>query len=254
YLAAVRAWHIIQGWPPPLSATDHDRINWSLRGLINMQGARKRPIRPPITIPMLHALKAALDLSDPFDASLWAMAACSFWGLMRFGEVSVTARSAFDTEKHITRGDVFVGQDQDGNPYARLNLPSAKTAKPGEIQSIFLVEQGDLCPLEALSTLSSVVPASASDPLFSWRDKKGTIRPMVKPAAIGRINTILSAHGWGTTFGHSFRIGGASYFLALGVDPEIVCIHGRWRSLAYKVYVRAFELVASRHLRRPLTA
>ena len=38
YLAAIRAWHIAQGWPPPLSDTHHDRINWSLRGLENLQG------------------------------------------------------------------------------------------------------------------------------------------------------------------------------------------------------------------------
>ncbi|KIJ48733.1 hypothetical protein M422DRAFT_109094, partial [Sphaerobolus stellatus SS14] len=48
--------------------------------------------------------------------------------------------------------------------------------------------------------------------------------------------------------GHSFRIGGASYFLAQKVDPEIVQIAGRWRSLAYETYIRAFELTASRHL------
>ena len=53
YLAAVRAWHIAQGWPPPLADEDHDRINWSLRGLENIQGNRKRPLRPPITISML---------------------------------------------------------------------------------------------------------------------------------------------------------------------------------------------------------
>lgn len=47
YLAAIRAWHIVQGWPPPLSDDDQDRISWSLRGLENMQGSRKRPIRPP---------------------------------------------------------------------------------------------------------------------------------------------------------------------------------------------------------------
>ena len=32
------------------------------------------------------------------------------------------------------------------------------------------------------------------------------------------------------------------------VNPEIVRIAGRWRSLAYEVYIRAFEQVASRHL------
>lgn len=249
YLAAVRAWHIAQGWPPPLSDSDHERINWSLRGIANACGSRKRPIRPPVTLPMLRALKSQLVLTKPFDACIWAMALCAFWGLMRFGEVSVTSRGAFQPAKHLTRHDVFSGRDANGQPYARLDLPSAKTAKPGEIQSIFLVEQGDLCPLDALRNLSRVVPASASDPLFSWIDRFGEVRPMVKSAAIHHINSILEPFGWGTSFGHSFRIGGASYFLALGVEAEIIRIHGRWRSLAYEVYIRAFELVASRHLR-----
>jgi hypothetical protein len=71
---------------------------------------------------------------------------------------------------------------------------------------------------------------------------------MVKAKAIAHINSILSVRGWGTAFGHSFRIGGASFYLSQKVDPEIVCIAGRWRSLAYEAYIRAFEQVASRHL------
>ncbi|KIJ42976.1 hypothetical protein M422DRAFT_170431, partial [Sphaerobolus stellatus SS14] len=51
--------------------------------------------------------------------------------------------------------------------------------------------------------------------------------------------------GWGTTFGHSFRIGGASYYLAQKVNPEIIRIAGRWRSMAYETYIRAFEQTAS---------
>ena len=71
---------------------------------------------------------------------------------------------------------------------------------------------------------------------------------MVKTKAINHINTILKAWGWGTAFGHSFRIGGATFYLSQKVDPEIVRIAGRWRSLAYEAYIRAFEHVASRHL------
>lgn len=249
YLSAVRAWHIAQGWPAPLSGDDHDQINWSLRGLVNLQGSQKRPVRPPVTLLMLRALRSVLKLAEPFDMCIWAMAVCAFWGLMRFGEVTVATRGAFSPAEHLTRGDVFSGRDQDGQPYAWLDLPAAKAAKPGDIQSVFLVEQGDLCPLEALCILAAVVPASTTDPLFSWRDNKGFIRPMVKTRAMDHINGILASFGWGTTFGHSFRIGGTSYFLARGVDPEIICIHGRWRSLAYEVYIRAFELVASRHLK-----
>ena len=248
YLSAVRAWHIAQGWPPPLSEDNHDQINWSLRGLENIHGNRKRPIRPPITVNMLRALRATLNLNDPFEACIWAMAACAFWGMMRFGEVSVTARNAFSTSKHLKRQDVHLGFDLDGKPYARLDLPSAKTARPGEIQSVFLVPQEGLCPIEALHNLAAVVPTSPNDPLFSWRDQHGDIRPMVKTKAINHINAILKSWGWGTTFGHSFRIGGASFYLSQKVDPEIVRIAGRWRSLAYEAYIRAFKQVASRHL------
>lgn len=70
---------------------------------------------------------------------------------------------------------------------------------------------------------------------------------MVRDTALKFINERFTIRGMGTTFGHSFRIGGASFYLSQKVDPEIVHIMGRWRSLAYQVYIRAFEQVASRH-------
>jgi hypothetical protein len=57
---------------------------------------------------------------------------------------------------------------------------------------------------------------------------------MVKSMAI---NSILKAWGWGTTFGHSFRIRRALFYLSQKVDPEIVRIAGCWRSLAYEAYI-----------------
>ena len=90
YLTAVQAWHIVQGWPAPLSSADHETINWSLRGMFRLQqGRHKKPPRPPMTLAMLSVLESKLDISSPFDACVWAMAACAFWGMMRFGEVSV---------------------------------------------------------------------------------------------------------------------------------------------------------------------
>ena len=103
-------------------------------------------------------------------------------------------------------------------------------------------------PLEALKNLALIVPATADDPLFSWRDNNGDIRPMVKAQAMEHVNSILSAGNWGTTFGHSFCIGGALFYLSQKVSPEIVRIAGCWKSLAYKTYIRAFKQVASCHL------
>ncbi|KIJ37639.1 hypothetical protein M422DRAFT_98758, partial [Sphaerobolus stellatus SS14] len=241
YLSAVRAWHIAQGWPPPLSNENQDRINWSLRGLENLQaGHRSCPPRPPIVPRMLSALKLSLHIDQPYGACIWAMSTCAFWGMMRSAEVSVKSQKDFNGSRHLKRSDAHFGKDLDGKLYARLDLPSAKTAKPGKKQSIFLTEQGELSPLAALQNLFTVVPARASDPLFSWTDTKGNIRPLVKQTAIKFINDILTGWGWGTSFGHSFRIGGASYYLAQKVDPEIIRIAGRWRSLAYETYIRAF--------------
>ncbi|KAF8575605.1 hypothetical protein K439DRAFT_1369578, partial [Ramaria rubella] len=84
--------------------------------------------------------------------------------------------------------------------------------------------------------------------LFSWRDSHRHTHPMVRTCTIDRINSILSSHSWGNAFGHSFQIGGASYYLVQKVDPEIVCLAGRWKSLAYEAYIWAFEQVASAHL------
>ncbi|KAJ3822275.1 hypothetical protein F5880DRAFT_1484448 [Lentinula raphanica] len=248
YLAGIRAWHFAQGWPDPLSEGDHERINFSLRGLLNACGHRKKPVRPPVTMGMLWALKRSLVMNDPFDACTWAIATSAFWGMMRFGEVSYKSRSDYDSSRHLRRCDAVFGRDLDGVEYVRLDMREAKTARNGEIQNIFLTEGGGLCAIEALRNLARVVPAGPSDPLFSWRDRMGDIRPMVKSKALERINGILAEWGWGTTFGHSFRIGGASHYLAQKVNPEIVRLAGRWKSMAYETYIRAFEQIASRHL------
>ena len=227
YLSAIRAWHLAQGWPPPLSDTDREQLEFSLRGMAKMQGASWcRPLRPPITIVMMRALKASLDMADSFEACIWAMATCAFFGLMRFGEVSVPSRAAFSKEKHLTRGSCLLATDLDGRPYARLHLPAAKTAAPGECQDIFFVEEQGLCPLKALQHLAASTPAGENDPLFSWRDKQGTIQPMLKVAAMNKINSVLSNLGWGNSFGHSFRIGSASFYMAKGVETKVIRIHG----------------------------
>ncbi|KAF9001472.1 hypothetical protein BDQ17DRAFT_1180883, partial [Cyathus striatus] len=245
YLAAIRAWHLAQGWPPPLSETEREHLEFSLRGMACRQGVSRKP---PITLPMMRALQSALSLNNSFDACIWATATAAFFGLMRFGEVSVPSHTAYHADRYLSRNACLVTTDADGHPYAWLRLPHAKTSMIGDVQDVFLVEQVGLCPLCALHNLALFSPAAGTDPLFSWRDRIGTIRPMLKTAALSRINTILSEAGWGTAFGHSFRIGGVSFYLAQGVSAEIVRLHGRWRSLAYEVYIHAFEQIASRHL------
>ena len=103
---------------------------------------------------MLRGLKVTLNISEPFDACIWVMAACAFFGMICFCKVSVASQNAFSGAKYLKHSDVFLGSDLDGKCYAHLDLPSAKTAKPGETQSVYLTAQGNLCPLEALANLA----------------------------------------------------------------------------------------------------
>ncbi|KAH9902522.1 hypothetical protein C8Q73DRAFT_661558 [Cubamyces lactineus] len=104
-----------------------------------------------------------------------------------------------------------------------------------------------LCPLEALKNLADTIPAAAHTPLFSWQDKQGETHPMVRDTALSFINGWFIAMGFGTTYGHSFQIGGVSFYLSQKVDPEVIRLMGQWQSLAYQVYICAFEEVTSRH-------
>ncbi|KAJ7886405.1 hypothetical protein B0H14DRAFT_2563344 [Mycena olivaceomarginata] len=97
-----------------------------------------------------------LSVNDPFDACIRGDG--HFWGMMRFGEVSVASHPSFDPAKHLKRQDVFFGSDLDGKPYARLDLLSAKTALAGEIQHIFVVPQPGLCPWSWHSPASTTMP------------------------------------------------------------------------------------------------
>ncbi|KIJ36560.1 hypothetical protein M422DRAFT_261123 [Sphaerobolus stellatus SS14] len=114
---------------------------------------------------MLRHLKQSLDLTFPFDVCIWAVATCAFWGMMRFREVTVKSQKEFDGLKHLKQRDAFIPKDLNGKDYARLDLPSAKTAKAREIQSAFFTVKDDVCPIKALRNLSRVVPAGPDDPL-----------------------------------------------------------------------------------------
>ena len=96
----------------------------------------------------------------------------------------------------------------------------------GEIQSVFIVAQDSVCPLDSLWNLADMVPAAPDNWLFSWQGQDSAIWPMVKAKAMARINAVLTMWGWGMSFGHLFHIGSASFSLAQGANPEVIQIAG----------------------------
>jgi hypothetical protein len=71
---------------------------------------------------------------------------------------------------------------------------------------------------------------------------------MVKAKVLAHINSILKSWNWGTMFGHSFRIGGASFYLAEGVSPEFVQAMEITRLRNLHMCVQTYHLKASTNI------
>jgi hypothetical protein len=76
WLAGLQFWHVING----ASWKGSDRLHHVRRGFVKLAPPdSKRAKRPPVTIEAMTALKDGLDLSNAFDAAIWAVASIAFW-------------------------------------------------------------------------------------------------------------------------------------------------------------------------------
>ena len=251
YLDAINNYHTMHHLPRPMGEEQRKRIEFALKGIARLSPNRRRPPRPPVKLSHLHALRQAFDISDQFDAACYAAALSAFFGLARLGELTVPSVTSFDSKIHATVNDLVFGSDQAGRNYAKINLPAAKTDDPNstEMQSLYLTcQQNTLNPLEALRNHRRINAAPDNASLFAYRTSDGNFRPLTKSAFLNRLQSVWEAAGIVGLFGHSFRIGGASFFLAKGVSVEMVRLLGRWRSIAFELYLRAFEEIAPQHL------
>lgn len=79
WLAGLAFWHALNGATWPADRTLRITCNAALK-----LEPLKKPKRPPVTLEHMHALRARLDLTDAFDAAVYAVACCAFWGCRRY--------------------------------------------------------------------------------------------------------------------------------------------------------------------------
>ena len=92
-----------------------------------------------------------------------------------------------------------------------------------------------LCPVEAVEQrLENAGGLNTS--LFGYFDG-GARRHLMKCNMVAKIQSKLREGGFEGLLGHSFRVGGASLRVALGIPIADVCELGRWQSSCYKLYI-----------------
>ncbi|TFK78483.1 DNA breaking-rejoining enzyme [Polyporus arcularius HHB13444] len=205
-----------------------------------------RPKRPPVTLEHMHALRDGLDLTDAFDAAVYAVACAAFWGCRRLGELVIPSRRAFNDKRHVAcrAGVRFEKIPGSAGSYAVFHIPWTKTTHH-EGADVILTGNGDATtPERALRhhlNANTNIPDSA--PLFAFETANGSWAPMTHQWFLDRCNSIWERAQKPTLTGHCFRIGGATELLLRGTPPDIVATLGSWKSRAFLEYWRKIESI-----------
>ncbi|KAH9946883.1 DNA breaking-rejoining enzyme [Amylocystis lapponica] len=241
WVAGLSFWHTINGAP-----WNGARMLRIVCTAVAKTAPSAKPKRSPVTVEHLFALRKGLDLTNSFDAAVYAVACVAFWSCRRLGELVVPSTGKFDPERHVARSaTVRFRSLPDGSEYAVFHVPWSKTTKQLGVD-VIITEHRD--PTSAVVALrhhlqaNAAVPPSAPFFAFESTDAQGW-SPMTRDWFIRRCNGVWAAEGLGELTGHCFRIGGATELLLRGTNPDIVAVQGGWKSRAFLEYWRKIESV-----------
>lgn len=232
YLSGIKAWHLYHDYQYPHQATPRIELMLTTAKKLDIREKEKVP-KSPVLVKDLFSLLESLTDRSLEDMTAYTVALIAFWGMARLGEL-LKQTSAHD---QVKVKDVI--WDPLGE-YVTIRIRAAKTAAVGEIQELHLRKQASILdPVAAVRRLINGTKASDDDPLFSYpvNDRRKTLTK-------SRCQTIFSrvwqSQAESRLTGHSFRVGGASLRWNLGVPLEDIVKIGRWKSKAYKLYLREY--------------
>lgn len=195
--------------------------------------------RLPVTPNILKSLLLALEhTTSSFFTKIMlkAMFLVAFCAFLRIGEITKTSAS---TQHYLLFGNVSFKLDTQHMQYIEINIPHFKHAKSPT--STLRLHQNqtnpNLCPHRALSHYLSIRKHdSPSQPLFSFMDGAPVTRKFfTEQLRLALTFCNLNLHHYQT---HSFRIGAATTAAARGFSELQIQHMGRWKSSAFKKYIR----------------
>ncbi|XP_077174924.1 integrase/recombinase xerD homolog [Paroedura picta] len=195
---------------------------------------QRQDVRRPISMRVLQGLLGVLPIvcTSGFECKLFAAAfTLTFFGAFRCSEV-VAASKTGSGARALDRQDVCIIDEE-----LHINLRRSKTDQLGKGSQIILTRaNGSLpCPVRCMEEYLEIRPGR-DGPLLIHLDGQYLSRfqfMAVLRVALKKLG--LPEGQYGT---HSFRIGAATQEAEKGSLPERVKAVGRWRSEAYRQYVR----------------
>ena len=239
YLSGLRFTQIHLGGGNPFQNDAMPQLEYVLKGIKRVQARQAEPPsqRLPITGDIMRSLHTVWisECPDPDNVMLWAAACVGFFGFLREGEFTSPSANAFDPEVHLCLSDIAL--DSHTSPtMVRLRIKQSKTDPFRLGVDVFLGSTGAIiCPIQAIIQYIAVCSPNPG-PLFVTQDGS----PLTRAMLVTRLHTALQQAGIpsGQYSGHSFRIGAATTAAKSGMEDSLIQTLGRWKSEAYKIYIR----------------
>ena len=200
--------------------------------LEGMKRLRHKPDhRLPVTSSLLGQIMSHLGVvcSTTYEAIMFAAAySVAFFAFLRVGEITTnrTSRAVLDIN------DIKVTTET-----VSLHLRQSKTdqLKRGVVVLLNAIG-GTTCPVSSMLAYLQIRP-KLPGPAFCHYDGLPLSRTQFA-AVLKNITTILGLHSKHYTT-HSFRIGAATAASAVGISDDDIKTSGRWKSGAFKTYIRS---------------
>ena len=206
---------------------------------IKRSGAQPSKLRQrePITIPILHKLKAQLQAHRNFNrfdkCLLWAAFTLAFYGFLRGGELTTSSLHNFNPLRDLSVDDIVLSPD-----FLRFTIKQSKTDQFRQTVSRTIPATGmSTCPVWAMiQYLKLRSTHRKTNPLFIWH----TGDNLTCEALSLTLKLLIAAAGMDPSHfsSRSFRIGAATTVAAVGLPHWLIQSLGRWRGAAYLRYIR----------------
>jgi hypothetical protein len=164
---------------------------------------------------------------------LKAMFLLAFYALLRVGEITTTGTT--EASRHlILRGNISITKSR-RNTVLCITMNSYKHSKGAPITLRLSPQLDPLCPVSTLREFLQI-RHSNSGPLLIFPDGQ----PVSRSFFVMHLNMALKWAKLDPRFykTHSFRIGAATTAATLGMSDAQIQSMGRWKSQAYKKYIR----------------
>ena len=202
-------------------------------------------LRLPISRPVLHKLVGSLGhtVSSAFQRTLFsAMFLLAFYGFFRIGEL---AAKSVNSGRAVVQYNQIRFLTQKGNVHM-IKITITKFKHNNNHRPFDILIERELsslfCPVQAMLKFCHT-RGHQPEPLFCHPD----LSPITVSQFNAELHHCLIFCGLDTSRykGHSFRIGAACHAADKGFSDAQIRALGRWKSDAFKVYIRSETLHAN---------